>query len=208
MAPSSRLTAGNTNTGNCAPDSSAAAWGSDPTSTPRCSSPAFWSGDRPSSSDWKVPLPSRSGIPAPEGCSALGTGSGSSGCTSPNFTHRMRVNGYLHLTRLVRIPLDRKDRMSMAVGLEVRVPFCDHRLVEYVYNTPWWLKTYDGREKSILRAAVADLLPGSVVQRVKCPYPATSDPRYDADIQAQAKACSTAETTPCSAWSTATLWNN
>ena len=54
-----------------------------------------------------------------------------------DFTHRMRVMSYLHLTRFVRILLDRKDRMSMAVGLEVRVPFCDHRLVEYVYNTPW-----------------------------------------------------------------------
>ena len=62
---------------------------------------------------------------------------------------------YLHLTRFVRILLDRKDRMSMAVGLEVRVPFCDHRLVEYVYNTPWSLKTFDGREKSLLRGAVA-----------------------------------------------------
>ena len=66
---------------------------------------------------------------------------------------RMRVICYLHLTRFVRILLDRKDRMSMAVGLEVRVPFCDHRLVEYVYNTPWSLKTYDGREKSLLRGA-------------------------------------------------------
>ncbi|MER9946466.1 asparagine synthase C-terminal domain-containing protein [Mesorhizobium sp. M0092] len=31
--------------------------------------------------------------------------------------------------------LDRKDRMSMALGLDVRVPFCDHRLVEYVFGT-------------------------------------------------------------------------
>ena len=54
----------------------------------------------------------------------------------------MREISYLHLTRFVRILLDRKDRMSMAVGLEVRVPFCDHRLVEYVYNTPWAMKTY------------------------------------------------------------------
>ena len=59
-----------------------------------------------------------------------------------------RVSSYLHLTRFVRYLLDRKDRMSMAVGLEVRVPFCDHRLVEYVYNAPWSLKTFDGREKS------------------------------------------------------------
>ena len=104
-----------------------------------------------------------------------------------DFTHRMRVMSYLHLTRFVRILLDRKDRMSMAVGLEVRVPFCDHRLVEYVYNTPWSLKTYDGREKSLLRGAARDVLPESVVDRVKSPYPSTSDPQYGAAIQAHAK---------------------
>jgi len=104
-----------------------------------------------------------------------------------DFTHRMRVMSYLHLTRFVRILLDRKDRMSMAVGLEVRVPFCDHRLVEYVYNTPWALKTYDGREKSLLRGAARDVLPQSVVDRVKSPYPSTSDPQYGAAIQAHAK---------------------
>ena len=104
-----------------------------------------------------------------------------------DFTHRMRVMSYLHLTRFVRILLDRKDRMSMAVGLEVRVPFCDHRLVEYVYNTPWSLKTFDGREKSLLRGAARDVLPESVVQRVKSPYPSTSDPQYGAEIQRQVK---------------------
>jgi asparagine synthase (glutamine-hydrolysing) len=107
--------------------------------------------------------------------------------TEDDFTHRMRVMSYLHLTRFVRILLDRKDRMSMAVGLEVRVPYCDHRLVEYVYNTPWSLKTYDGREKSLLRGAARGVLPESVVQRVKSPYPSTSDPQYVAAIQAEAK---------------------
>jgi asparagine synthase (glutamine-hydrolysing) len=100
---------------------------------------------------------------------------------------RMRISSYLHLTRFVRLLLDRKDRMSMAVGLEVRVPFCDHRLVEYVYNTPWSLKTYDGREKSLLRGAAADVLPASVAQRVKSPYPSTQDPRYVRAIQEQAR---------------------
>ena len=98
---------------------------------------------------------------------------------------RMRVICYLHLTRFVRLLLDRKDRMSMAVGLEVRVPFCDHRLVEYVYNTPWSLKTYDGREKSLLRGATRDVLPQSVVERVKSPYPSTQDPKYPSMLQLQ-----------------------
>lgn len=91
---------------------------------------------------------------------------------------RMREISYLHLTRFVQILLDRKDRASMAVGLEVRVPFCDHRLVDYVFNTPWSMKTFDGREKSLLRAATREALPDVVADRVKSPYPSTQDPRY------------------------------
>ncbi|WP_432145505.1 asparagine synthase (glutamine-hydrolyzing) [Streptomyces sp. bgisy084] len=91
---------------------------------------------------------------------------------------RMREISYLHLTRFVQILLDRKDRASMAVGLEVRVPFCDHRLVDYVFNTPWPMKTFDGREKSLLRAATREVLPDAVADRVKSPYPSTQDPRY------------------------------
>jgi asparagine synthase (glutamine-hydrolysing) len=102
------------------------------------------------------------------------------------FEYRMRKICNLHVTRSVRHLLDRKDRISMSVGLEVRVPFCDHRLVEYVYNTPWALKTYDGREKSLLRGAVSDLLPESVLRRVKSGYPATPDRRYLALLQKQA----------------------
>jgi asparagine synthase (glutamine-hydrolysing) len=97
---------------------------------------------------------------------------------------RMREMSYLHLTRFVQYLLDRKDRMSMAVGLEVRVPFCDHRLVEYVFNIPWHLKTFDGREKSILRAATRELLPDSIVNRQKSPYPSTQDPAYEKAVRA------------------------
>ncbi|GHE07996.1 asparagine synthase (glutamine-hydrolyzing) [Streptomyces alanosinicus] len=104
-----------------------------------------------------------------------------------DFEYRMRQISHLHLTRFVRILLDRKDRMSMAVGLEVRVPFCDHRLVEYVYNAPWALKSFDGREKSLLREAAADVLPRSVYDRVKSPYPSTQDPRYARALQEQVK---------------------
>jgi asparagine synthase (glutamine-hydrolysing)/amidotransferase len=97
---------------------------------------------------------------------------------------RMRQISYLHLTRFLPALLDRKDRTSMAVGLEVRVPFCDHRLVEYVFNTPWAMKSFDGREKSLLRAAAKDLLPASITERVKSPYPATQDPGYERTLRA------------------------
>ena len=96
---------------------------------------------------------------------------------------RMREICYLYLTRFLPNLLDRKDRMSMAVGLEVRVPFCDHRLVEYVFGTPWSHKTFDGREKSLLRHATKDLLPESVVQRVKSPYPSTQDEGYEKSLR-------------------------
>jgi asparagine synthase (glutamine-hydrolysing) len=99
---------------------------------------------------------------------------------------RMRQVCYMHLTRMVQSLLDRKDRMSMAVGLEVRVPFCDHRLVQYVFNTPWSLKSFDGREKSILRGATRDVLPASVADRKKSGYPGSFDPNYLSAIQAQA----------------------
>jgi asparagine synthase (glutamine-hydrolysing) len=101
----------------------------------------------------------------------------------PTEERRMREITYLNLTRFVQTLLDRKDLMSMAVGLEVRVPFCDHRLVEYVFNVPWRMKNFDGREKSLLRAAVADLLPTSILERVKTPYPATQDPAYETALR-------------------------
>jgi asparagine synthase (glutamine-hydrolysing) len=100
---------------------------------------------------------------------------------------RMRAVFHLHLTRWLPDLLDRKDRLSMAAGLEVRVPFCDHRLVEYAFNTPWAQHISDGREKSVLRSATARHLPPSVTTRTKAPYPSTQDPAYDHAIRAQAR---------------------
>ncbi|MDL2075819.1 asparagine synthase (glutamine-hydrolyzing) [Streptomyces sp. GXMU-J15] len=97
----------------------------------------------------------------------------------------LRCDSYLNLTRFLPCLLDRADRLSMGVGLEVRVPFLDHRLVEYVFNTPWNMKTFDGREKSLLRAAVTDLLPEPVLNRRKSPYPMVRDPAYRAALTAQ-----------------------
>ncbi len=66
----------------------------------------------------------------------------------------------------------------MVHGLEVRVPFCDHRLVQYVWNIPWDLKMYEGREKGMLRKAMEGLLPEDVLWRKKSPYPKTHNPAY------------------------------
>lgn len=96
---------------------------------------------------------------------------------------RMREVRHLHLTRQLRVLLDRKDRLSMATGLEVRVPYCDHRLVEYVYNSPWSFMTFDGREKSLLRAAMGDALPPAVLERRKSAFPSIQDPQYAATLQ-------------------------
>lgn len=100
-----------------------------------------------------------------------------------NDERRLREVSYLALTRFLPTLLDRNDRMSMAVGLEVRVPFCDHRLVDYVFNAPWSMKTHDGREKSLLRSATAPLLPDSIIHRVKTPYPATQDSSYEQGLR-------------------------
>lgn len=85
---------------------------------------------------------------------------------------------YLNMTWFMTALLDRKDRMSMGASLEVRVPFADHRLVEYVWNIPWEMKMLDGREKGILRKALEGMLPEDVLYRKKSPYPKTHNPQY------------------------------
>ena len=91
---------------------------------------------------------------------------------------RMREMFVLNLDWFMATLLDRKDRMSMYSGLEVRVPFCDHRIVEYAYNMPWDFKSLEGREKGIVRRAFADELPKDIVFRKKSPYPKTFHPVY------------------------------
>jgi asparagine synthase (glutamine-hydrolysing) len=100
-------------------------------------------------------------------------------------TARRRELFYLNLNWFMAVLLDRKDRMSMASGLEVRVPFCDHRLVEYVWNIPWEYKCWRNREKGVLREAFRDALPQEVVDRKKSPYPKIQRPDYLAAVRAE-----------------------
>ncbi|WP_405010874.1 asparagine synthase (glutamine-hydrolyzing) [Kitasatospora sp. NBC_01539] len=99
---------------------------------------------------------------------------------------RVREVFHLALTRWLPPLLDRVDRVSMSVGLEVRVPFCDHRLVEYLWNVPWEFKAPGGRSKGLLRDAVRDLLPPQVADRPKSGYPSTPALRYTEVLTARA----------------------
>ncbi len=91
---------------------------------------------------------------------------------------RMKQMVNLNYRWFMQTLLDRKDRMSMYQGLEVRVPFCDYRIAEYLYGVPWEFKDYEGREKGLLRYAMRDYLPEEVLYRKKSPYPKTYDPKY------------------------------
>jgi asparagine synthase (glutamine-hydrolysing) len=85
---------------------------------------------------------------------------------------------YINMLSFMTTLLDRKDRMSMGASLEVRVPFADHRLVEYLWNVPWEMKMHENREKGILRKALEGILPHEVLYRKKSPYPKTHNPAY------------------------------
>lgn len=91
---------------------------------------------------------------------------------------RMREMMKLNLDWFMQTLLDRKDRMSMYNSLEVRVPFCDYRIAEYLYNVPWEYKDWNGYEKGLLRTAMQDALPPEVLWRKKSPYPKTHNPSY------------------------------
>lgn len=100
---------------------------------------------------------------------------------------RRRQMFYLNMQWFMSNLLERKDRMSMACGLEVRVPYCDHRIAEYAWNIPWDIKNLGGMEKGILRLAVKDLLPEEIYNRKKSPYPKTHNPEYTRLISAALK---------------------
>lgn len=93
--------------------------------------------------------------------------------------YKRRSIAYLNIKWFMQTLLDRMDRTSMYSGLEARVPFADHRIMEYVFNVPWEMKYQSGVEKTLLRDACADLLPESLLHRKKSPYPKTYHPAYE-----------------------------
>lgn len=92
---------------------------------------------------------------------------------------KRRQVAYLNIKWFMQTLLDRMDRTSMYSGLEARVPFADHRIMEYVFNVPWEMKYRNGVEKTLLRDACTDLLPPELLHRKKSPYPKTYHPEYE-----------------------------
>lgn len=92
---------------------------------------------------------------------------------------KRREIAYLNIKWFMQTLLDRMDRTSMYSGLEARVPFADHRIIEYVFNVPWEMKRRNGVEKSLLRDALKDVIPEELLMRKKSPYPKTYDPKYE-----------------------------
>ncbi len=105
-------------------------------------------------------------------------------CDTPEEKRRREIS-WLNIKWFMTNLLDRKDRMSMASGLEVRVPFCDHRIVEYVWNIPWDMKNRNNVSKNVLREAAYGILPEDIRLRRKSPYPKTHNPVYEMAVKAR-----------------------
>ena len=88
-------------------------------------------------------------------------------------THNMDLYPWIdqHF-RMVDYILTSRDKMTMAASLELRVPFLDHRLVEFMAGLPWNMKIKNGKEKAILKDSFRHLLPDQIVKRRKKPFSA------------------------------------
>ena len=98
-------------------------------------------------------------------------------------TAKIRKINHLTFNWFMQTLLDRSDRMANYCDFEVRVPFCDYKLIEYVWNIPWEMKSLNGREKGLLRHIMKDYLPDEIVNRKKSPYPKTHNPNYLAKVK-------------------------
>ena len=103
-------------------------------------------------------------------------------CDSEETAEKRKIS-YLTINWFMQTLLERTDRMGMYNGLEIRVPFCDYRLAEYMWNVPWEMKALNGREKGLLRYVCKDFLPEEIVERKKSPYPKTHNPTYLAKVK-------------------------
>ncbi|MBR5155522.1 MAG: asparagine synthase (glutamine-hydrolyzing) [Clostridia bacterium] len=111
---------------------------------------------------------------------------------------RRREIAFLNLNWFMYTLGARSERIGMNCGLEIRMPFCDYKLVEYMWNVPWDFKAYNDREKGLLRMCFEDLLPDEILWRKKSPFPKTHNPEYEVMIKNMAKAVLNDKNSPIS----------
>jgi len=109
-------------------------------------------------------------------------------CTSDSAEEkRRREIAHLNLNWFMYTLGARSERIGMNTGLEIRMPFCDYKLVEYLWNVPWDFKAYKGREKGLLRTVFDGLLPEEVLWRKKSPFPKTHNPEYEEIVKSMVR---------------------
>lgn len=104
--------------------------------------------------------------------------------SSDKFENTFRRTCYNTIKWFMNTLVERTARMAATVGVEVRIPFADYRLFDYVYNVSAKYKlglVNDNNvpiEKYLLRKAFENELPNDIVYRKKSPFPKTYDPKY------------------------------
>ncbi|MBO5477554.1 MAG: asparagine synthase (glutamine-hydrolyzing) [Clostridia bacterium] len=103
--------------------------------------------------------------------------------SSDSFENEYKELNYLTIKYFMNTLIERTDRMSMRTSLEVRVPYADHRIFEYVYNVDAKLKLglRNGDnvvEKYILKQAFKNDIPTDITNRKKSPFPKTYSKEY------------------------------
>lgn len=99
------------------------------------------------------------------------------------YEKRFRDTNYLTIKWFMNTLIERTERVATANSLNVRIPFADYRIFEYVYNLPARMKLGISKnngpiEKYLLRRAFENELPRDIVYRKKSPFPKTYDPNY------------------------------
>jgi len=102
-----------------------------------------------------------------------------------NEKYLRKENEYQWFSLYWNLPclLDRLDKMSMACGLEARIPFCDVRITDYFWNIPLELKRLNNMDRGLLREALRGFLPSDILERKKSPFPRTLDLDYEAKLK-------------------------
>ena len=109
--------------------------------------------------------------------------------TDTNLEKKHKILSYLNIKYFMANLLDRKDRMTMGASIEVRVPFCDKDLVEFLYNVPYKYKYRNKTEKKLLRDAYENIVIDEVVHRKKSPYPKSNSVKYHKMVVDLVKKC-------------------